>query len=138
MLHSPAPPCTGSQQLTLSGGELEALRRQLAEQELLLRAYDAENQLAAARLKEQQGEQRRQAAEAAERERELRLALAQTQAERERQPPGTPTVDAARLQELLRLQAELEAVRGSAQQRERDLQQQVGDRGRAPCGKRRA
>ncbi|PRW45588.1 hypothetical protein C2E21_5890 [Chlorella sorokiniana] len=115
----------GSQQLTLSGGELDLLRRQLADQEVLLRAYDAENQLAAARLKEQQAEQRRQAAEAEQREQEVRLALAQAQAELERQPPGTPAVDAARLQELLKLQAELGAARGAAAQRERELKQQL-------------
>lgn len=101
------------------------LRRQLADQEVLLRAYDAENQLAAARLKEQQAEQRRQAAEAAEREQELRQALVQAQAELERQPPSTPAVDAARLHELLKLQVELGAVRGAAAQREQELKQQV-------------
>lgn len=115
----------GSQQLTLSNDELELLRRQLADQEVLLRAYDVENQLAAARLKEQHAEQRRQATEAVEREQVLAQALAQAQAELERQPPGTPAVDAARLQELLKLQAELGAVRGAAAQRERELKQQV-------------
>lgn len=115
----------GSQQLTLSGSELESLRRQLADQEVLLRAYDAENQLAAARLKEQQAQQRRQAAEAAEREQELQQALVQARAERERQPPSTPAVEAARLQELLKLQAEMGTLRGAAAQREQELKHQV-------------
>lgn len=123
--HCPPRPA-GSQQLTLTGGELEALRRQLADQEILLKAYQAENELAAQRIKQQQAEHKSQAAEAAAEMEELQHALTASHADRERQPPGTPAVDAARLQELLQLQSELEAARGTVAQHGRELQQQVG------------
>lgn len=105
--------------------EQDALRRQLEDQELLLKAYQAENELAVARIKQQAAEQQRQAAEAARQVEELQQALALAQAERARQPPATPAVDAARLQQLLRLQADLESVRAAASQREGELQRQV-------------
>ena len=110
----------------LSAADQEALRRQLAEQELLLKAYQAENELAVGRMRQQQAEAERLAAEAQQQVEQLQVALALAQQERERQPPPTPALDGARLQELLRLQAELDSVRAGAWQRERELQQQVG------------
>ena len=111
--------------MTLSASEVEALRRQAAEQEMLLAALNAENELAAQRLQQQRAEQQRAAAEAAAQVEELQRALAAALAERERQPPGTPAVDAARLQELLRLQGELGAARGTAAEHEVQLRRQV-------------
>jgi hypothetical protein len=116
----------GSGQLILSAVDQDALRRQLAEQELLLKAYQTENELAVGRMRQQQAGVQRLAAEAQRQVEELQVALALAQHERERQPPPTPAVDGARLQELLRLQAELENVRAGTWQRERELQQQVG------------
>lgn len=123
--HPRVPP--GSQQVTLTGDELEALRRQAAEQEMLVAALNEENQLAAQRLQQLRAEQQHVAAEAASQVEELQRALAAALAERERQPPGTQAVDAARLQELLRLQGELEAARAAAAQHDAELRRQVGD-----------
>lgn len=125
LLTSSPPPHAGSQQVTLSAQEQEALRRQLADQDLLIRAFQAENELAVARMKQQAAESQRAAAEAGAQMAELQQRLAQAQQERERQPPGTPAVDAARLQELLRLQAELDGARAAAAERERELLQQT-------------
>ena len=80
--------------------------------------------MAVGRMRQQQAEAQRVAAEAQRQVGELQVALARQ--ERERQPPPTPGVDGARLQELLRLQAELESVRAGAWQREHELQQRVG------------
>lgn len=92
---------------------------------MLLRAFQAENELAAQRIKQLQGEQQRQAAAAAEQREELQQALLLARQDSERRPPGTPALEAARLQELLSMQAELERAREGAAQRERELQQQV-------------
>jgi len=116
--------------------EQEVLRRQLAEQELLLKAYQAENEMAVARIKQQAAQHAAAAAEATRQIEELQQALAVAQVERERRPPRTPAVDAARLQELLRLQAELESTRAAAAQQEREAQQQVGMHGCACRGER--
>jgi hypothetical protein len=112
----------------LSAADQAALRRQLAEQELLLKAYQAENELAVGRMRQQQAEAQRQAAETQQQVQELQVALALAQQERERQPPPTPALDGARLQEPLCLQAELESVRAGAWQRQHELQQQVSVR----------
>lgn len=121
----PLPPAD-SQSLTLNGAELSALRRQLGEQELLIKAFQAENELAADRNRQLQVEQQRHAAAAAAQLEELQRALALAHVQAERQPPpGTPAVEAARLQELLSLQAELDGAQAAAAQRERELQQQA-------------
>lgn len=124
------PSAGGAGQLVLSAADQAALRRQLAEQELLLKAYQAENELAVGRMRQQQAEAQRQAAETQQQVQELQvaLALALAQQERERQPPPTPALDGARLQEPLCLQAELESVRAGAWQRQHELQQQVSVR----------
>lgn len=117
--------------------DLAALRREMeeaadaagggpgGEQEALLRAYQAENELAAQRLRQQQADAQRAAAEAAAHAEELSVQLLAARAERERVAPSTPAVDAARLQELLRLQGEVDAVREAAAQREQELQWHV-------------
>ncbi len=81
--------------------------------------------MAAERLRLQAAEHERCRAKQERQIAELQQALVRLQ-ERERQPPADPAADAARLQEVLRLQADLQHVRAGADQRERELLQQVG------------
>lgn len=106
------------------GSELRRLEQQLAEQEMLLQAYKAENEMAAERLRVQAADHKRCMSERDQQVAELQQAFMQAQ-ERARQPPTTPAADAARLQEVLRLQADLQSVQAAAERRERELLQQV-------------
>lgn len=81
--------------------------------------------MAAERLRVQAADHKRCMSERDQQVAELQQAFMQAQ-ERARQPPTTPAADAARLQEVLRLQADLQSVQAAAERRERELLQQVG------------
>lgn len=92
---------------------------------LMMQAYQAENEMAAERMRMQAAEHKRCISEQEQQMAELQQALMQAQ-EQGRQPLANPAADAARLQAVLRLQADLQSVQAAADQRERELLQQVG------------
>lgn len=110
-----------------SAADLANLRKEREEQELLIAALGKENELAVERIRNMQFEHRRQLEAAAAEARDLRIALTEVQVADHRRPPQTPAADAARLQEMLGLQAQLHGAREQAAEQVAEL------RARAEC-----
>ncbi|KAJ9522966.1 hypothetical protein QJQ45_023765 [Haematococcus lacustris] len=105
--------------VTLSGEELAGLRRELEEQETLLRGYQAESEASATRIKELEGALR-----------EASLVHMPTLPAHEPRPAAAGLMvhqreAAQRLQEVLSLQAQLEALKETSSARELELKAQL-------------
>ncbi|GAB4821522.1 hypothetical protein N2152v2_008568 [Parachlorella kessleri] len=129
---------SGATQVILTGEDLEALRTEMQDHEMLLQAYQAENELAVERMKAMQSQHIQDMSAAAEKrqqlERELSLLSASASDRGEhpqhQRPPATPQagvgVNAARLHEVLSLQSQLEAIQEAAFLTEQELRAKVG------------
>ncbi|GAX83641.1 hypothetical protein CEUSTIGMA_g11065.t1 [Chlamydomonas eustigma] len=105
----------------LSGEELAALRRNVEEQEVLIKGYQQENEAAVQKIKALEEEVAR--AEAIAAEGAMRVERQLLLAQEDRQVKGAET--ATRLRQALDLQRELEVLKEDSSMREKELKNQI-------------
>ncbi|KAK9830495.1 hypothetical protein WJX72_012068 [[Myrmecia] bisecta] len=108
-------------EVVLTGSELAALRREITEQEVLLKGYQAENEAAVERMREMAAEARRAEEQVAKEHAHMERTLARMQEQSQHAHAET----GGKLAAVLQLEAALEAARQDATSREAELRAEM-------------